>query len=49
VSDLDANPLVANLDARGFCREYSNPLAMMGVAHDRYLPGRNAMLANETM
>ncbi len=49
MSDLDANPLVANLDARGFCREYSNPLAMMGVAHDRYLPGRNAMLANETM
>ena len=49
MSDLDANPLVVNLDAREFCREYSNPLAMMGVALDRYLPGRNAMLANESM
>ena len=47
MSDLDANPLVVNLDAREFCREYSNPLAMMGVALDRYLPGRNAMLVNK--
>ena len=39
--------VVANLDAHGFCRGYNNPLAMMGVALDRYLPGRNAMLANE--
>ena len=40
--------LVANLDARRFCRGYTNPLAMMGVALDRYLPGRNAMLVNES-
>jgi hypothetical protein len=38
---------VADLDARRFCRGYSNPLAMMGVALDRYLPERNAMLVNE--
>ena len=48
MSDLDAKPCVADLDARGFCRGYTDPLAMMGVALDRYLPGRNAMLANET-
>ena len=47
MSDLDAKPCVANLDARRFCRGYTTPLAMMGVARDRYLPGRNAMLANE--
>ena len=47
MSDLDAKPCVADLDAHGFCRGYNNPLAMMGVALDRYLPGRNAMLANE--
>ena len=41
--------VVANLDAHGFFREQTNPLAMMGVALDRYLPGRNAMLANEAM
>ena len=49
MSDLDVKPCVADLDARGFCRGYSNPLAMMGVALDRYLPGCNAMLANESM
>ena len=32
---------VADLDARRF--------AMMGVAIDRYLPGRNAMLATKPM
>ena len=47
VSDLDAKPCVADLDAHGFCRGYTPPLAMMGVALDRYLPGRNTMLANE--
>ena len=47
VSDLDAKPCVADLDARRFCRGYNNPLAMMGVALDRYLPGCNAMLVNE--
>lgn len=47
-ADLDAKPCVADLDARWFCRGYGNPLAMMGVALDRYLPGRNAMLANES-
>ena len=30
-----------------FAEGYTDPLAMMGVALDRYLPGRNAMLANE--
>ena len=47
VSDLDAKPCVADLDARGFCRGYTNPLAMMRVALNRYLPGRNAMLVIE--
>ena len=49
MSDLDAKPCVANLDARFFARGYTNPLAMMGVALDRYLPGRNAMLATKPM
>ena len=49
VSDLDAKPCVADLDAREFCRGYTNPLAMMGVALDRYLPGHNAMLVNEIL
>ena len=49
VSDLDANPCVIDLDAHRFCRGYTNPLAMMGVALDRYLPGRNAILVNESM
>ena len=47
VSDIDAKPLVANLDAHRFCRGYNNPLTMIDVALDRYLPGCNAMLANE--
>ena len=47
VSDLDAKPCVADLDAQRFCIGYTNPLAMTGVARDRYLPGRNAMLVNE--
>jgi len=38
---------MADLDAHRFCRGYSTPLAMMGVALDRYLPVRNAMLVNE--
>ena len=46
-SDLDAKPCVADLDAGRFCWGYTDPLAMMGAALDRYLPGRNAMLANE--
>ena len=40
---------VSDLDARRFCRWYTNPLAMMGAALDRYLPGRNAMLATKPM
>ena len=47
MSDLDAKTCVADLDARGFCRRYTTPLAMMGVALNRYFPGRNAMRANE--
>ena len=47
MSDLDAKLCVADLDAGQFCRGYTNPLAMMGVALDRYLPGRNAMLVND--
>lgn len=39
VADLDAKPCVANLDARWFCRGYTNPLAMMGVKSFRVLPG----------
>ena len=39
VSDLDAKPCVADLDARRFCRGYTNPLAMMGVKSIRDLPG----------
>ena len=39
VSDLDAKPCVADLDAHRFCRGYNNPLAMMGVARDRCIPG----------
>jgi hypothetical protein len=38
VSDLDAKPCVANLDARWFCRGYGNPLAMMGAKSIRDLP-----------
>ncbi len=49
MSDLDAKPCVADLDARRFCRGYGNPLAMMGGALDRCLPGRNAMLATSPM
>ena len=49
VSDLDAKPCVADLDAHRFCRGYTNPLAVMGVALDRVLPGRNAMLATKPM
>jgi len=47
VSDLDAKPCVADLDARRFCRGFNTPLAMMGVALNRYLPECNAMLVNE--
>ena len=39
--------MYANLDAHEFCRGYGKPLAMMGVALNRYLPGCNAMLGNE--
>ena len=38
VSDLDAKPCVADLDARRFCRGYTNPLPMMGVKSIRDLP-----------
>jgi hypothetical protein len=43
------NPRVADLDAGRFCRGYNTPLAMMGVALDRYFPGRNAMLVTKPM
>ena len=49
VSDLDAKPCEADLDAHGSCRGYNIPLAMMGVALDRYLPERNAMLVTKAM
>ena len=49
MSDLDAKPCVDDLDARRFCKGYNNPLAMKGTALDRYLPGCNAMLANEVL
>ena len=49
VADLDAKPCVADLDAHRFCKGYNKPLAMMGVALDRYLPGRNTMLATSPM
>ena len=39
---------MADLDAHCFCRGYDNPLAMMGAALNRYLPGRNAILVNES-
>ena len=48
MSDLDAKPCVADLDAHCFCRGYTPPLAMMGVALDRYLPGRNPIRVNKT-
>ena len=48
MSDLDPKPCVANLDARRFCKGDTNLLAMMGVALDRYFPGRNAMLLTTT-
>ena len=38
VADLDAKPCVADLDAHGFCRGYTNPLEMMGVKRFRSLP-----------
>jgi len=41
--------VVADLDAHGFCRGHTNPLAMMGVALNRYDPGRNAMLVMKSM
>ena len=47
VSNLDAKPCVADLDAHRFCRGYTSPLVMMGVAPRRYLPGLGAMLVNE--
>ena len=38
------------MGVRGFCGgSKPPPYAMMGVALDRYLPGRNTMLANDTM
>ena len=40
---------VVDLDAHRFCRGYNTPLAMMGVALDRYLPERNAMLVTKPM
>ena len=36
-----------NSDALCFCRGYTYPLARMGVALDRCIPGRNSMLVNE--
>ena len=47
VSDLDAKPCVADLDARGFGRGYTDPLAMMGADSIRYLPGFQRHACNE--
>ncbi len=44
----DADFLLVNSDAPRFFRGYTNPLAMMGVALNRYLPGGNAMLVTTT-
>ena len=49
VSDLDAKPCVADLDAGRFCRGLNTPLAMMGVALNRYLSGYTAMLVTSPM
>ena len=38
---------VADLDAHGFCRGYTNPLAMKGGVLIYCLSGRNTMLGNE--
>jgi hypothetical protein len=38
VSDLDAKPCVADLDAHRFCGGYNTPLVMMEAALDRFLP-----------
>ena len=43
---LDADFVLANLDAAQW---HTSPLVKQGLASGRYLPGRNAMLANETM
>ena len=43
---LDADFVLANSDAP---RCYTSPLVKQGMASDRYLPGCNAMLANELM
>ena len=47
VSDLDAKPCVADLDARGFCRGYTNPRACMGVALDPLSSGAQRHACNE--
>ena len=47
VSDLDTKPCVANLDARRFCRGYTNPRACMGVKRSAVYRAFNAMLAND--
>ena len=49
VSDLDAKPCVADLDARGFCRGDGNPLAMMELKDPATYRTFNAMLANGAM
>ena len=42
----DADFVLANSDA---ARRHTSPLVKQGIASDRYLPGCNAMLANELM
>ena len=42
----DAEFVLVNLDA---ARRNTSPLVKQGLASDRYLPGCNAMLANELM
>ena len=48
MSDLDATDRSSRFGCAAFCRGYTTPLAMMGVALNRCLPGHNAMLANES-
>ncbi len=42
----DAESVLANSDA---ARWHTSPLVKQGIASDLYLPGCNAMLANELM
>jgi len=49
VSDLDAKPRVANLDARFFAQGYTNPLAMMELTVTAFFRAISAMLVTKPM